>query len=271
VVAGLPDDAAVADRLDRLWRHCPRGMATLEEAYLRGQCYLPQRDWELCRHTIVAELSTALRLPADAGPAATTILAPLAGRMCEFVDRAAEKWARRLYARGLIGGVLASMVVLAVVGGGALPLISLYHKLATGHAARSTGEVVAVRDAVACILGGSAGAVVSVLFRLRRIRWLDYEVMDGRTAWYRIVTGWFFALGVLFLVKGGIITVFHDPSSTLESSGTASDWVSSWFFWGGVGFLAGLNEAWTKNLFSRDSLAERDERRGKKKDGPPTA
>ncbi|MFL6078037.1 MAG: hypothetical protein ACJ73S_32125 [Mycobacteriales bacterium] len=262
-VTGLPDVAAVGTGLDRLWQQCPRGMATLEEAYLRGQCYLHPRDWELCRQMIVAELSTALRLPADAAQAATTILDPLAARMCEFVDRAAEKWARRLYARGLIGGVIASMVLLVVLSVGILPLISAYHGLARGHARLpSSGEVIAVRDTLACILGGSAGAVVSVLFRLRRIRWLDYEAMDARTAWYRIVTGWFFALGVLFLVKGGIVTVFRDPSGDLMARGaTGGEWVSSWFFWGGVGFLAGLNESWTKNLFSRDSLAERDERK----------
>jgi hypothetical protein len=261
-LAGLPDAAAVGCGLDQLWRHCPRGMATLEEAYLRGQCYLHPRDWELCRQMIVAELSTALRLPADAAQAAVTILDPLSTRMCEFVDRAAETWARRLYARGLVLGVIASMGLMGGLGAGTLPVMAMYHKLAGGSAALSSGEVIAVRDALGCILGGSAGAVVSVLFRLRRIRWLDYEVMDARTAWYRIVTGWFFALGVLFLVKGGIVTVFRDPSGDLLSRGaTSGEWVSSWFFWGGVGFLAGLNESWTKNLFSRDSLAEHDERK----------
>ena len=260
---GLPDGVAVGRHLDELWRFSPHSMATLEEAYLRGQVYLNRRDWELCEQTIVSELSTALRMPADA-PAAVRILDSLADRQCRFVDRAAEKSARRLYARGLIEGVMASMLLLVVLSVGMLPLISLYHGLARGEATLpSTGEVVAVRDALACILGGSAGAVVSVLFRLRRIRWLDYEVMDARTAWYRIVTGWFFALGVLFLVKGGIVTIFRDPSDQLMSGhATAAQWVSSWFFWGGIGFLAGLNEAWTKNLFSRDSLAERDERQG---------
>ena len=126
-----------------------------------------------------------------------------------------------------------------------------------------------------CIGGGAAGAAVSVLLRLQNIERVDYKTVTRRTAAYRIVLGWFFAAALLFLVKGGILTLFTDPTSALlnpplpQGQSARELTVKSWFFWGGLGFLAGFNERWVRNLVTRpESERPAPETRGPERPAP---
>ncbi len=134
-------------------------------------------------------------------------------------------------------------------------VVALFGRIAGhGWGSLDTGEYWSLRDSLVCIGGGAAGAVVSVLLRLSHVEHLDYRTIDRGAAIYRVAIGWFFAAALLFLIKGGIVTIFTDPSAKLIDGSDTSlrEQITSWFWWGGLGFLAGFNERWARNLLSRD-------------------
>jgi hypothetical protein len=198
-------------------------------------------------------------LAADA--AYLTALAQRAEITATFVERRASESAARRYARGLLTGVLSSIVLLALVGVVAAAVIRAFTGLSTGTGrSLDNAEYWALRDALVCIGGGAAGAVVSALLRLRGVTHLNYETMTMRAAFFRIVLGWFFAAALLFLIKGGLVDIFKDPTSELVAQGSGDaapagvNTTTSWFFWGAVGFLAGFNERWIPDLVTRDAV-----------------
>jgi hypothetical protein len=175
----------------------------------------------------------------------------------EIVEERAERTARRHYAQGLYLGTAISVGVLALVGLAAVVVDNMFVSLAGGKGL-GVSDYLSLRDSLVCLGGGAAGAALSVLLRLQNIEHLDYRTVTRLTAAYRIVLGWFFAGALLFLVKGGIITLFTDPTSALlatplpQGQSASVLTVESWFFWGGLGFLAGFNERWVRSLVSRD-------------------
>jgi hypothetical protein len=257
------DRAAIDAELGRLCRCGARCMGALEEWYLRAQLYLRKEDGDLCLSLIVSTVVTAVQRSKGGASEAelADLLAEREDRVRKFTDWAGERWARKRYTHGLVEGIAASLLLLPLLAAALLFLIWTYHA-GIGHRRwpPSLGEVIAVRDGVACILGGAAGAVISVLLRMSRTRWVDYPFVDERTAWYRIMTGWFFAAGALLLMKAKIVQLFSDPSERLLATNhpRVGDWALSWFFWSAVGLLAGFNEAWTKNLFTRNAPASDD-------------
>jgi hypothetical protein len=120
-----------------------------------------------------------------------------------------------------------------------------------------TASMVALRDVLVAVGGGAAGAAVSVLLRLSQQADLEFESIAEGAARYRIILGWFFAVALLILVKGGIAAnLINDPSAVLDEPGApGSAWVSSWFFWAGIGLLAGFNERWVTNIITRNPRA----------------
>lgn len=196
----------------------------------------------------------------SADPAYLTALAQRAEITAAFVERRASESAARRYARGLLTGVLSSIVLLVLVGVVAAAVIRTFTGLSAGAGrGLDNAEYWALRDALVCIGGGAAGAVVSALLRLRGVTELNYETMTMRAAVFRIVLGWFFAAALLFLIKGGLVDIFKDPTSELvgQGSGDAAtadvNTTTLWFFWGAVGFLAGFNERWIPDLVTRDA------------------
>lgn len=108
-----------------------------------------------------------------------------------------------------------------------------------------------------CVGGGAIGAAISVMLRISHRQHLDYEAILAGAARWRILLGWAFALAVLACVKGGIIAVFVDPTAAVLATiaagqqPTEAAQVTSWFFWGSIGILAGFNERWATSLLSR--------------------
>lgn len=144
-------------------------------------------------------------------------------------------------------------------------------------------EQQALVHALVCFAGGAMGAVFSVIIRLRdpqqlirsqagRANLAADPVQLAQTlrqeGWYRVVVGWFLATALFLLVSGGILTVLTPPADPAELCGPGplsaaghEALVRAWFFWGAIGFLAGLNERWAHGLL-RHPAAPRDEAGG---------
>jgi hypothetical protein len=200
----------------------------------------------------------------DAPPQPTVVELEHNARLARtyLLDQSRNAAARR-YWQGLIYGALSSialLVLLAVLVG---PIIRWF----TGEAATRLSYYV-IRDLLLCLLGGAMGALLSVLVRLR-VETIEPDVLR-RDAFLRVALGWFFALGIFFLVKGEIVSFIPDPTrdllATFEGADRAatnaetevqlsrpSDTViaQSMFFWAAIGVLAGFNERWVKGLLNR--------------------
>jgi hypothetical protein len=260
----LPPDATGCD-LAELWAANPEAMLALDEAYLECQRFLHPRDQPMGREQVLGAARAALELirqPIGDAAARTAAVAKVltagAAHAGAYVSERAERRARRSYARGLVLGALVSIVLLALLGLVAIAVIGVAEGV--GWRRVDGAEYWALRDALVCVGGGAAGAVVSVLLRLGQIEHLEYKTIDWGAAVYRVAIGWFFAAAVLFLIKGGIVTVLSDPSAKLVdgTDTSAATRIASWFWWGGLGFLAGFNERWARNLLARDpSTADR--------------
>ncbi len=244
------------DDYAELWSHAPAPMGQLEKTYLRAQRFLTGNDLLLTKAMIHSAVEAGVDLirttqAAEGGADSAVIEQVIDTRAVEaaaFLNRRAERSARRRYTLGLYVGVFASFAAL-----GLLWLIATFGiGLFTGDDLPA-GEYWSLRDGLICLAGGATGAVVSVLLGMRRMS-VDYESLTRWSASSRIILGWFFAGALLFLVKGGILTIFDDPTLPLISGdepGAAVE-VQSWFFWGGLGFLAGFNERWVRSLIVRD-------------------
>lgn len=245
--------------IDQLSERAPDAVDELATVYLRAQRFLDERDQVMVVMMIRDLVETCLRIQRPQGGADDPVMGLLAKRtaaVTEFVDEQADHTTRRHYAQGLYLGTAISVAVLAIVGIGAVGVINAFESLGGGKRL-SGSDYFSLRDSLVCIGGGAAGAAVSVLLRLSNIERIDYKTITRRTAAYRIVLGWFFAAALLFLVKGGIVTLFTDPTSALlqtplpQGQSGAELTAKSWFFWGGLGFLAGFNERWVPNIVTR--------------------
>lgn len=141
-------------------------------------------------------------------------------------------------------------------------------------------EQQALVHALVCFAGGAMGAAFSVIIRLRDPRrLLRAQGRLGKLAadpvqlsqslrqegWYRVVVGWFLATSLFLLVNGGLVTVLVPPVVPPELCGpgelTAAGHealIKAWFFWGSIGFLAGLNERWAHGLLRHPSSGRDD-------------
>lgn len=248
--AGLlsAQEAELRQASEAVLRCAPKEFGTLNQLYLRGQGALPRDDWMLLSAMIIESIRAAAKagdgdrdrkLPSDAAVA----LKERVGETQGFLSRREGETARRLYAKELLVGVGVSMAVLFTIAVVTLVVFSLW----LGPAI-PLQQVDALRDVLVTVGGGAAGACVSVLLRLHRMEDLTVEAVKSGAALYRIVLGWFFAAAVIFLLKSGLlsqIVVIPDPNQ----DGAAR--VTTWFFWGAVGFLAGFNERWATNLITR--------------------
>ncbi|MDJ0382472.1 hypothetical protein [Streptomyces sp. G-G2] len=177
---------------------------------------------------------------------------------------------------GLAFGVLLSPVALVLALTVARVLPPLF------GAAIGCPEQLALTHALACFSGGALGAVFSVIVRLRDAYQLtrptaadvadDPAGTDGmppdpaqlvrlmrQEGWYRVVVGWFLAVSLFVVINGGILSLFAPPAVPEGVCGTGplspadhQALIKAFFFWGGVGFLAGLNERWAYGLLRRD-------------------
>jgi len=221
----------------------PRQLGRLDEIHLRGRLVL--RDHHADAKTLEELVHEAVRIAAAGlnGPKRRSCeIAALEARLQyaeDFLRRREGEIARRMYAHDLLRGVVMTFIALAVIGGLGAAVI---RAVLNGPLPADQGE--ALRDVLVAVGAGAAGACVSVLLRLHRVRNLTIEVADSGAAQYRIYLGWFFAAAVVFFLKSGLLSaVFTIPE----------DSVASWFFWGSVGFLAGFNERWATSLISRSS------------------
>ena len=176
--------------------------------------------------------------------AVQVLLAQRAKRLRIELEERVDQASRKRYAWGLILSVAASMVLLFV-----LYLLSLWVINSVADAAEWARDRPTLASVLVCIGGGAAGAMVSVLVRLsgRGEPLPNIGILAGV---YRVALGWFFAGATIFLIKGGIIGVLKEPD--VQTSG----YMTNWFFWGGVGFIAGFNERWARNLFTRDPSSD---------------
>jgi hypothetical protein len=228
-VTPLRSDALLKGALTKVWQEYPGPVGRLNKCHLEAQLYLRGRDLETCLEMIRGVLHVAaVARSADVEEMLTTE----AGRAEDFLNQRAEQTARRVYATGLYLGVGISAAILTAVAFVAIVIIGDIPPDSTR----------ALRDVLACLGGGAIGAVVSTILRVSNTDAIDYRVVMFRTAVFRIVLGWLFAAGLAFLIKGDVVTVFTVP----EDAG-----VKSFFFWAAVGFLAGFNEVWARNLVTR--------------------
>ncbi|MEV6526041.1 hypothetical protein AB0M43_29280 [Longispora sp. NPDC051575] len=217
-------------------------LAALKDQYLEGQRYLVPDDWRVCRERIEEGIRTASALADEmsrpTGDKPDPVETFLAGRALEVaseIKTRAQRRVQREYFKGTIIGVFASIVLLVVlylVIKGCLVLFS------DGlHGDKKT----LVEHALVAVAGGAGGATLSSLIRLRKQEIEDHHASGFRAAAIRIMLGWFFAATILFMAKGELFTLFKVPAAPL----------AQWFYWGGLGFFAGFNEAWVTDLVTK--------------------
>lgn len=243
---GLPDDD-LRPASEAVLAAAPVEFGALDQVYLRANKALAAPDRALLTAMVVESVRVAAALCAGGPQLPPAGAAALAERVREaqgFLARREEETARRQYSRDLLlgaGVTVAALIVIALLAflvlglwlGGKIP----------------AEQVDALRDVLVALGGGAAGACVSVLLRMHRVGDLTIEAVSGGAALYRIVLGWFFAAALVFLLKSGMlsqIVVMPDPNHDSLTR------VTSWFFWGAVGFLAGFNERWATNLITRE-------------------
>ncbi len=249
------DDDEIAAAAKEMSAAAPALFGRLDEVWLRGTFILmhPREKQHLHEHEVLDELieealrSAALQIETarDAGtPPCKMDFSAIEQQVSnaeQFLARREGEIARHRYSRGLMLGVLYSVFLLMGLYAAAIGAIALW----THSGAVPADQLDAIRDVLVAVGGGAAGACVSVLLRLHHIDTLTIEAARGGAARYRIYLGWFFAAALVALLKSGMLgDVIIVPS-------TSSNSVTTWFFWGALGFLAGFNERWATNLISR--------------------
>lgn len=256
------------ERLRELWCAEPELMLRLDRLHTAAQRAFERRT----RVAVTEELLRALRAVA-LGADVARLESAVAQAASRLEADTATAGARGLNT-GLTCGILASPVILVVVFalGEWVPRLFGVH---LGCQAR-----LALAQALVCFAGGAMGAVFSVIIRLRDPRQLvrggsgeaDRAVDPVQLAralrqegWYRVVVGWFLATALYLLIGGGILGVLTPPATPADLCGPRplsvaahGDLVKAWFFWGAIGFLAGLNERWARGLLRHPSVP-RDE------------
>ncbi|WP_371619328.1 hypothetical protein [Streptomyces sp. NBC_00454] len=256
------------ERLRELWCAEPELMLRLDRLYAASQRAFERRT----RAAVTEDLLRALRAVAQGADVARldTAVALAEGRLEADTATAASRGLNT----GLTCGIVVSPVILMVVLALGAWVPGLFG-IDFGCQERQ-----ALVHALVCFAGGAMGAVFSVIIRLRdpqkliRTRAGHGNLVSDpvqlaqilrQEGWYRVVVGWFLATSLFLLVSGGILTVLTPPASPAELCGpgplTAAGHealVKAWFFWGALGFLAGLNERWAHGLLRHPS-APRDE------------
>ncbi|MFE2283520.1 hypothetical protein ACFXDJ_05015 [Streptomyces sp. NPDC059443] len=251
------------ERLRELWCAEPELMLRLDQLHAASQRAFERRT----RAAVTEDLLRALRAVAQGADVARldTAVALAGARLEADVATAGSRGLNT----GLTAGILVSPVVLMVV--------FALGEWVPGLFGIDFGcqEQQALIHALVCFAGGAMGAVFSVIIRLRDPQKLiRTRAGHGNLAadpvqlaqnlrqegWYRVVVGWFLATSLFLLVSGGILTVLTPPLSPAELCGpgplTAAGHealVKAWFFWGAIGFLAGLNERWAHGLLRHPS------------------
>ncbi|HKA69132.1 MAG TPA: hypothetical protein VKG85_08465 [Actinomycetes bacterium] len=249
--------------LTELWVASPAAMRQLEDSYLTCQRFLSAADRPQGRERILAPIRAALDVQrcqgadaADRDQAMSRILDDGQEHAAQYVSERAERNARRLYAQGLVHGAVVSVALVVLLGLLAIGIAGVVGMVSgDGWASFERDGYWALRDALACMAGGVTGASLSVLLRLSQIEQLDYRTIDKSAALYRLAVGWLFAAALLVLIKGGILAaVFVDPTAHVIDGTNVSlgERVASFFWWIGIGLIAGFNERWARNLLSRD-------------------
>ncbi|MFZ3474602.1 hypothetical protein ACODT3_03070 [Streptomyces sp. 4.24] len=256
------------ERLRELWCAEPELMLRVDRLHTASQRAFERRT----RAAVGEDLLRALRAVARGADVARLDTAvAIAGSRLEADTAIAG-------ARGLNTGLACGIVVSPVV----LVVVFALGEWLPGLFGIDFGcqERLALVHALVCFAGGAMGAVFSVVIRLRDPRQLirsraGHEALAAdpvqlsqalrQEGWYRVVVGWFLATSLFLLVSGGILTVLSPPLTPAELCGpgplTAAGHealVKAWFFWGAIGFLAGLNERWARGLLRHPS-APRDE------------
>lgn len=239
-------DVEKAER--RLWLVAPTECTILTGVRYRARELASAEDRAFIEEGVTKTLERAEELLGD-GPdpdaptksAVQAMLANRAVRLTAEFDERLDRAARKNYAWGLIVSAAASLALLVVIYLAAQWVIEGF-----GGEAEWNRDRPLLASVLVCIGGGAAGAMVSVLVRLSN-RDAPLPNIGAVAGVYRVALGWFFAAATIFLVKGGIIGVFKEPDVN-----AANGYVTNWFFWGGVGFIAGFNERWARNLFTRE-------------------
>lgn len=246
----------------------------LSVAYVHGQQILKGQDDARLRAMIEQAVLTAgdaLKRRAKLSNNDVAALADTASRVTKTLQFRESERARVRYALGLLVGVAMAVGVLVLVMFAGWQIPNLWRKGTGASEGNVSGEAVALRDALVAIGAGAVGACLSVLVRLHRMKTVTVQ-SAWQAAIVRIALGMLFGVGLLCLIKGGILVgLFEDPTAQLydgsvEGAPAEALHVSSWFFWAAIGFLAGFNERWATSLFSReadeDGTAERSEQGG---------
>ncbi|ROQ99958.1 hypothetical protein EDE04_6516 [Streptomyces sp. 2132.2] len=267
--------AEEAPGLQRLRDAEPRQLARIELLHTAAQRAFERRTGEAVCRALEAAVRAGIREsatgPAGRAPGTGT------GRLQAEADAASRRLASdaalaggRGLNTGLAFGIVLSPVVLvlALLAGRFVPPLF-------GGAIGCPEELV-LMDSLVCFAGGAMGAVFSVIIRLRDAYQL-IQPAPGRSepadipadpvqlarmmrqeGWYRVVVGWFLASSLFLLINGGILTLLTPPAAPGDMCGPAAlspaghqALIKAWFFWGGVGFLAGLNERWAYGLVRR--------------------
>jgi hypothetical protein len=231
-LSGVPEDSYV-----ELWRRFTGEIEALEIAHVEAQRYLLTEDRDVCLSRIHDALRRAVTLDEQHQK---DLLTHRLAEAVALIHRQGSRRVLREYTRGLYRCVLATLGVLLLLGLLSLAVLWLFY--APRHAPIPPEAILALSQSLICIGGGAVGATLSVLIRIRSTRELDYRSSGIHAAVVRVILGWFFAVGLLVLVKSNIVTIFAVPT----------DEVAAWFFWAAVGFLAGFNERWAQDLVTRN-------------------
>jgi hypothetical protein len=238
--------------MNALRQLAPVALDGLELAYLEAQRYLLPEDGALCLLRIREGTQAAARLiQTPSGAEAAKIL--LALRSTEAQAQLRRSGTRRLlrdYSTGMYWGILGSVLVLTVTAVAAWAVLRLFGTIA-GNKRQVEQAVLPMSHALVCIGGGAIGSTLSVLVRIRNnLHRLDYHASGTRAALVRIALGWFFAVALLAVIKGAILTLLPEPA--IGTPATTAGLTTAWFYWAAIGLLAGLNERWVRDLVNRE-------------------
>ncbi len=268
--------AEEAPDLQRLRRAEPHQLLRIERLHTAAQRAFEQRTRiDVCR-SLEQVVRVSLREIA-VGPAEQPVVAHGTDRLKDEANAAARRLETdaalaggRGLNTGLAFGVLLSPAILlaALAIGRAVPPLF--------HSSLGCPEELSLMYALVCFAGGAMGAVFSVIVRLRDAYQLIQQGPGRDTTpdvptdpvqlaqtmrqegWYRVVVGWFLATSLFLLINGGILTLLTPPAVPDGLCGAVplslaghQALIKAWFFWGSVGFLAGLNERWAYGLLRR--------------------